>query len=62
MVQRKEDMTFKKPIQNQDKNSDSSGESTGLAMLKEKDPEAINHLHFKEEAYFESVVDMEEWV
>ena len=55
-------MTLKKPIQNQDKNSDSWEGSNGLTPLKDKDIELIHNFQFEKEAYFEAVVDMEEWV
>jgi hypothetical protein len=61
MVQREEHMTLKKPIQNQDKNSGSLEGSTDLASLKEE-VEAIHDFQFEKEAYFEAVVDMEEWL
>jgi hypothetical protein len=56
-----EKMTIKKPIRSQQKNSESLEESNGLAPLKEKDVEAIHNSQFEEGAYFEAVVDMEEW-
>jgi hypothetical protein len=54
-------MTLKKPVQNQDKNSDSLEGSNGLTSLKEE-VEALHNLQFEKEAYFEAVVDMVEWV
>jgi len=54
-------MAIKKPIRSQKKNSESLEGSNGLAPLKEKDVEAIHNFQFEEEAYFEAVVDMEEW-
>jgi hypothetical protein len=54
-------MAIKKPIRTQEKNSDSLEGPAELAPLKEKDVEAIHNFQFAEEAYFEAVVDMEEW-
>ncbi len=54
-------MTIKKPIRRQEKNSDSLEESNGFTPPKEKDVEAIHNSKFEEGAYFEAVVDMEEW-
>jgi hypothetical protein len=52
---------MKKPLRSQEKKVDSLEGSNGLPFLKEKDIESIHNFRFEEGAYFEAVVDMEEW-
>jgi hypothetical protein len=52
---------MKKGCQRGEKDSDFSKEEDGLPLLMEGNSKGIHDFQFEEGAYFEAVVDMQEW-
>jgi hypothetical protein len=59
---RKENIAVKEHTRSQEKNSGLSEDSNRLIPLNEDGSGAIPYFQFNEAAYFEAVVDMEEWI
>jgi hypothetical protein len=59
---REEDMAAEKTIQRGKGDSDFSKEENHLPLLMDGNFEVIHDFQFEEGAYFEAVVDMEEWI